>query len=398
MARSFFEISPFGFILDGDQSAAHFTDRDDIFFQIALREAQNGVGGTHPNPPVGAVVVKDGQVISTGFHERAGEPHGEAIALMRAGNKARGATLYVTLEPCSHFRKKTPPCAEHVVQSGIVRAVVGVSDPNPLVNGHGIERLRQAGIQVDMVKHKEQAACARQLIAPFEKAVRKEMPWLVAKMAASLDGRIAMVEGAQTELTGAESRAVVHQLRDRCDAILVGANTVAVDNPRLTTRLSDGKEGRHPLRVVVDSTLRTNPSANVYDRSHGNALVVHTSKASAEKIAEFDRAGIVRCEVSAQNGRVDLRSALQQICHKGITSVMLESGGKMLASLLAADLCDEFWWFTAPVLMGGQGVPSVAPIPNANFSTLRFGEAIKTKQLGNDVLSVAAMRASFLIA
>ena len=223
---------------------------DEKYMRMALRLAEKARGRTSPNPMVGAVVVKDGRVIATGYHKRAGEPHAEAIALAKAGAAAKGATLYVTLEPCSHSNKRTPPCSPLVIQSGVKRVVIAMIDPNPKVSGGGVRAIRKAGVEVVTGVLEPEAS---RLNEEFIKHVTKKVPFVTLKIAQTLDGKIATASGESKWITGKEAREAGHRLRDRNDAILAGINTVLKDNPSLTTRIAGGRD---PLRVIVDSALR----------------------------------------------------------------------------------------------------------------------------------------------
>lgn len=301
-----------------------FGIQGDAWFDQALREAQKGLGFTHPNPPVGCVIVKDNQLISTGYHPKAGELHAEARALLAAGEAARGSTLYVTLEPCNHFGR-TPPCTQAIIKAGVKRVIYGVSDPNPHVAGQGSRVLREAGIEVEALKNPQ----AQALIQPFSKLVREKRPYVLAKIATSLDGKIAFKPGEQTQITGPEAGKLVHLMREACDAVLVGSETVLVDNPQLTARFKDRPAKRQPARIVLDSRLRTNPSHRVY----------------------------------AQDGVPSYRlSSLAQLDELGFTSVLLEGGGVLLSSFLEQNRIDELAWFTAPVLIGNQGVAAISDL------------------------------------
>ncbi|NPA31500.1 MAG: bifunctional diaminohydroxyphosphoribosylaminopyrimidine deaminase/5-amino-6-(5-phosphoribosylamino)uracil reductase RibD, partial [Chloroflexi bacterium] len=229
--------------------------------RLALDLARRGLGRTHPNPAVGAVIVRDGRVVGRGFHPKAGEPHAEIFALREAGDAARGAVMYVTLEPCVHHGR-TPPCVDAILEAGIAEVHIATLDPNPVVHGQGVAKLRAAGVKVVLG---EGQAEARKLIEGFAHWVRTRRPWVVAKYAMTLDGKIATRTGHARWITGPEARAWVHRLRDQVDAILVGRGTVEADDPRLTTRLPDADAVHHPLRVVLDSRGRAPLTARVFD-------------------------------------------------------------------------------------------------------------------------------------
>lgn len=320
----------------------------DSWFDQALREAQKGIGFTHPNPPVGCVIIKENELIATGYHMKAGELHAEAKALQNAGEAARGSTLYVTLEPCNHFGR-TPPCTRAIIRAGVKRVIYGASDPNPDVTGHGAQALRDAGIEVEALSHPQ----AQALIQPFTKLVRQKQPYVLAKIATSLDGKIAFRPGEQTQITGPEVKQLVHQMREACDAILVGSETVLIDNPSLTARFEDRKALRQPIRIVLDSRLRTNPSRKVYAQDGVPSYVVHSPKAPKAQIDLFKQAG-VGLIVAEKSDLLDKLGTL------GLTSLFLEGGGQVLTYFLEQNWIDELAWFTGSVLLGNQGVSAIS--------------------------------------
>ena len=323
---------------------------DEQFMQAALDLAATAEGRTRPNPAVGALVVKNGRVIGEGFHPAAGQPHAEIFALRQAGAKARGATLYVTLEPCSHTGR-TGPCADAVIAAGLARVVVATVDPNPLVSGRGLERLRQAGIAVETGVLE---GAARRLIAPFAKHVSSGLPFVVLKAGMTLDGMIATAGGDSRWITNPSSRNLVHQLRDRVDAILVGVGTVLQDNPLLTTRLPQG--GRNPLRVVVDSQLRIQEDAALLETGQELAtLIVTTAAASPAKRQRLLDRGVQVVTVEAAATGVELRQMLAGLGQRGVQSLLLEGGATLNHAMLHAGLVDQVMFFLAPKLIGGQG-------------------------------------------
>jgi diaminohydroxyphosphoribosylaminopyrimidine deaminase/5-amino-6-(5-phosphoribosylamino)uracil reductase len=324
-------------------------DRD--FMQQALRLARKGAGRVSPNPMVGAVVVRDGAVVGTGYHRRFGGPHAEVYALRQAGARARGAHLYVTLEPCSHTGK-TPPCTDAVIASGVARVSVGMRDPNPLVSGRGIARLRRAGIWVQVGLLQE--AC-RRLNEAFVRHITCGVPWVVLKAAMSLDGRIATRTGDSRWISCERSRRLVHRLRAEADAVMVGVGTVIADDPQLTVRLCRGA-GRAPLRVVVDSSLRTPLASNVLRPD----LAAGTMVATTARMAASDRAGRIRAlgaevvGVAGRGRRVDLQALMRLLGRRGVAQVMLEGGAELNASALAAGIVDKVMLFYAPRILGGR--------------------------------------------
>lgn len=323
---------------------------DEQYMQRALDLATVAEGRTRPNPAVGAVLVRDGQVIGEGFHPSAGQPHAEIFALRQAGPAAVGGTLYVTLEPCSH-QGRTGPCADAVIAAGIRRVVVGTIDPNPLVRGLGIERLRAAGIEVEVGVLE---AAARRLIAPFAKHVTSGLPWVVLKAGVTLDGQTATESGESRWITNPASRHLVHQWRDKVDGVLVGVGTVLQDDPLLTTRLPQG--GRNPLRVVVDSRLRVPEGAAILRTGPGlDTLIVTRPGADPAKQERLRALGIDVLEVAEDQGRVDLEQMLRALGRRGLQSLLLEGGATLNHAMLHAGLIDRVMLFVAPLLIGGTG-------------------------------------------
>ncbi len=353
------------------------------FMRRALAEARKGLGRTAPNPCVGAVIVRDGRIVGSGYHRRAGTPHAEIHALRAAGPAARGATLYVTLEPCNHYGR-TPPCAHAVADAGIAEVVIGLLDPNPAVAGGGADYLRSRGIPVVTGVLEKQC---REINRPFLKHVATSMPWVVLKAGLSLDGRITFRRGSSGSVTGAESLRQVHRLRDRCDAILVGIGTIVIDDPSLTTRLA-GRRGRDPVRVVLDTMLRIDEQARVLtQQSTAPTLIFCSAAAPADKrdrLAARPGVEIVETACSGNDNRLDLREVLGLLGTRGLTSVLVEGGATVHGAFLAARLVDRVNLFYAPIFIGDTGCGVVeqycaAPDRNQavrliNTSTKRFGE------------------------
>jgi diaminohydroxyphosphoribosylaminopyrimidine deaminase/5-amino-6-(5-phosphoribosylamino)uracil reductase len=306
---------------------------------------------------VGAVVVRGNRIVGRGYHHRAGEPHAEVLALQSAGEKARGATLYVTLEPCNHFGK-TPPCTEAVLKAGIRKVVVGMKDPNPRVVGGGIRRLREAGIGVEVGRLEE--AC-RELNAPFCKYATAGMPFVTLKGALTLDGKIATASGDSRWVTSPESRLEVHRLRRAADAVMIGIGTALKDDPLLNVRLPETRSARQPLRIVVDSRLRI-PLASQIVRTAPQypTLIAATPAASSSKIRSLEKRGVeVWVLPKSPQGKVNLRVLMKKLAVRGIVSVLLEGGAQINASALKAGLVDRFLFFFAPKVVGGVRAPGV---------------------------------------
>jgi diaminohydroxyphosphoribosylaminopyrimidine deaminase/5-amino-6-(5-phosphoribosylamino)uracil reductase len=310
-------------------------------------------GDPSPNPHVGAVIVQGDQVIAEGFHRAAGEDHAEAAALALAGERAAGATLYVTLEPCNH-QGRTPPCTEAIINAGIKRIVIGGRDPNPNVKGGGIERLKAAGLEVFVgVLAKECDA----LVRPWRKYITLRSAYLGLKLGMSLDGRIATKTGASKWITGPEARTRVHRLRAVHDAVIVGVSTVISDDPQLTVR--QGVSGRNPIRVVVDSSLRIPLSSYLVTTAAETPTCVITTLGSPQKneqaLLEQD-VSVIRVAANTQ-GRCDMRAALRALAEREVVSVLCEGGAELAGSLLADQLVDELHVFMAPILLGPRGRP-----------------------------------------
>jgi len=352
-------------------------ERAELFMGMALREAERGLGRTSPNPAVGAVVVRGGQVVARGHHARAGAPHAEVVALARAGARARGADLYTTLEPCDHWGK-TPPCSLAIVQAGVRRVFVGSRDPNPVVDGRGIARLRRAGVGVERDLLRDD--CDR-LNRHWFHYITTGRPFVMLKVASTLDGRIATRAGDSRWVTGPQSRALVHRLRDRVDAVLVGSGTARADDPRLTARLGTGR-GRDPVRVVLDTRLSLPRRLGLFHlRSRAPTLVAH-ARAGAPRLPP----GVEPVRCRARGGRVDLADLLDKLGQRGITSLLAEGGAALATSLLEARLVDRLLVFLAPRVVGGGGLAWAGGRgPRRMADALRL-EDVRVTRLGDDVL------------
>jgi diaminohydroxyphosphoribosylaminopyrimidine deaminase/5-amino-6-(5-phosphoribosylamino)uracil reductase len=319
--------------------------------RLALAEASRAIGRTHPNPAVGAVVVKDGRIVGRGHTAPPGGPHAEVRAIEDAGQAARGADLYSTLEPCDHWGR-TPPCTEAILTAGVVRVVSASSDPNPLVDGRGVQRLREAGVQVWTGVL---AAEADALNRPFFKAMRTGLPWVTLKVAVALDGKLATASGESRWVTGEAARAEVHRLRDRVDAIVVGAETVRRDDPALTTRLPEGG-GRDALRVVLDSGLRLDSGRRLFHLdSLARTLVVHVEGQGLERAAALAATGAELLAVPGRPDAVDLDATLRALVRRDALHVLVEGGARVLAALVRSGLADELILHLAPKLVGEEG-------------------------------------------
>lgn len=356
----------------------------EVTLQAALDEAIKGVGRTHPNPPVGCVLVDDaGLIVAAGHHEATGRPHAEVNALdalirARGPGAARGLTAVVTLEPCAHHGR-TPPCADRLIAEGVARVVVGTRDPNPRVDGRGIDRLRGAGVDVVVMAGPVADAC-RALIAPFTTAIARGRVYVVLKTATSLDGRVATRTGASRYITGPASRRLVHGLRDAVDAVMVGSSTVVADDPALTVRdwsRDDGVAVRDPLRVILDRQATLPVTARVFDPP--GALLVHDVTTTPKPLG-----GVRGLAVPG----LTPAGVVKALMAEGLTSVMIEAGPRLAAAFLAARVVDELWWFQAPVVIGGDGAAAVGPLGVAALGDAPTFTRLHQLVPGDDVLGV----------
>ena len=351
---------------------------DQYYMQLALDLAASAKGKTNPNPLVGAVIVKDGSIVGTGLHRKAGEPHAEVHAFRMAGDHAKDATLYVTLEPCSHFGK-TPPCANLVKESGVKRVVVAMQDPNPSVAGRGIQLLRDAGIEVEVGVLEAQA---RRLNERFIHNMITSRPFVISKFAMTLDGKIATYSGHSQWITGEEARANVHELRDEVDAILVGVGTVLKDNPALTTRLKE-RTGKNPIRIILDRELRTPLDAQILQTDVAKTILV---TAEGQQDVAFTERGVELLYVPVVDGKLDLNAMLDELYKRGITDLLVEGGGEVNASFLRQGLIQKFLVYVAPKVLGGR--QSITPFTGEDVETidaamlLQFAEVDK---IGEDL-------------
>lgn len=355
---------------------------DEKYMAMALRLASRAMGRTSPNPMVGAVVVKEGKVISRGYHKKAGTPHAEAIALKKAGALTRGATLYVTLEPCFHTGKRTPPCTPLVIQSGVKRIVIAMIDPNPMVSGRGVEALKASGMEVTTGVLEEEA---RRLNEAYIKYIRTGMPFVTLKIAQTLDGKIATAKGESKWITGDEARREAHKLRDSNDAVLVGINTVLKDDPSLTTRIHGGRDA---IRVIVDSRLRIPLSAKVLTlNSLARTVIATLRSAPKRRIERLVQAGAEIIMVKSSRGMVDMKDLMKKLGRMGIMSVLIEGGSEINASALKAGIVDKVIMFIAPMLMSGRD--SISSIGGASPLRLRDGFMLKdisVRFMGKDLM------------
>ncbi|MBE9535813.1 MAG: bifunctional diaminohydroxyphosphoribosylaminopyrimidine deaminase/5-amino-6-(5-phosphoribosylamino)uracil reductase RibD [Proteobacteria bacterium] len=351
--------------------------------KIALSLAKKAEGRTSPNPMVGAVIVKNGEIVGKGYHKRAGDHHGEINALIEAGGKARGGELYINLEPCSHFGK-TAPCADALIKAGIKKAFISMEDPNPQVSGEGIKRLRAAGIEVTLGLLEIEA---KKLNEAFIKHITTGMPLVTLKAALSLDGRLATRAGDSKWVTGEKARRHVHRMRDRSDAILVGLGTVKKDDPSLTTRLP-GRAGKDPVRVVLDERLEISPSAKIFEVSGRTKVIIATTDLADRKdIDRFSELGAEVLIFKNKKGFVPFEPLLKSLGKMGITSLLIEGGGEINASALEEGIVDKVAIFYAPKIIGGrEAVGFVGGEGIMSLSDAIALESISIRRMGEDLL------------
>jgi diaminohydroxyphosphoribosylaminopyrimidine deaminase/5-amino-6-(5-phosphoribosylamino)uracil reductase len=375
--------------LPSTTAARENTATDLAMMRAALGLARRGLGTTWPNPSVGCVIVKDGHIVGRGWTGRGGRPHGETEALRRAGAAAKGATAYVTLEPCSHWGK-TPPCADALIKAGLRRVVVALEDPDPRVAGSGIEALQKAGLAVDLGLC---AAEAAELNAGFLQRVRLGRPLVTLKLATSLDGRIAMADGESRWITGAAARDRAHLLRAAHDAILVGTDTVLADDPQLTCRLP-GLADRSPVRVVLDRQLRIPPTARLIAEAREVPtwlVTLPSADPARQKLLRDAGVEVIAAEADA-TGMIDLSAVLTLLGTRGLTRLLVEGGGRLAGALLRAELVDRLVWFHAPLLLGGDGIPAIAPLGLGTLADMPRFERLATEIVGQDGVTVFRAR------
>jgi diaminohydroxyphosphoribosylaminopyrimidine deaminase/5-amino-6-(5-phosphoribosylamino)uracil reductase len=357
------------------------------FMQLALTLGRRGQGRTWPNPAVGAVVVRDGVIVGRGWTQPGGRPHAEPVALKQAGAAARGATLYATLEPCSHVGK-SPPCADAIIAAGITRVVSAIEDPNPEVAGQGHARLRAAGISVDVGLCAEEAAHDH---AGHFRRIRDNRPQVILKLAVSSDDRIGAAGRKPVAISGEAARSRVHLLRAQCDAILVGIGTVLSDDPLLTCRLP-GMEARSPVRVVLDRALRIPGTSRLVHSARETPLWVMTSDVSEAPAAmKLGAAGaqVIRvATASAPTPGLDLPAVLHALAEKGITRLLVEGGARVASSFVGAGLVDEVWLLRGPEAIGADGIAALEALPLATITQSPDWRIRDSETLHNDTLTV----------
>jgi len=363
------------------------------YMKVAIAQAKKAVGRVSPNPMVGAVIVKKGEIIGLGYHQRAGSPHAEINALKKAGKKARNADLYVNLEPCFHYGR-TPPCVHAIIDSGIKKVVIGIIDPNPLVSGKGVARLKAAGITTQIGILEEEC---RKLNEIYIKYITKKIPFVVLKVASSLDGKIATKSGDSRGITSRESLHFVHKLRNQFDAILVGIGTVQADDPLLTTRLK-GKVGKDPIRVIVDSSLRISPQARVFNpHSQAGLIIATTNLAPKRKKEQLEKIGTKVITIDSSDREVDLKKLMVVLGKLEVTSLLIEGGTKIITSALQDGIVDKIIFFYAPKILGGRyacGITTGEGVEYVN-QALKVQD-LKVRRRGKDILIEGYIRNKWL--
>ena len=352
---------------------------DERWMRLALSLGVRGLGTTWPNPAVGCVIVKDSRVVGRGWTQPSGRPHAERVALAQAGDATRGATAYVTLEPCSHTGK-TSPCADALIEAGIIRVVSATGDPDKRVSGRGYDKLRAAGIQVDTDVLKSEADDAN---LGFFKRLTKKRPMITLKLANSLDGKIATKTGESQWITGPEARAYVHYLRATHDAVMVGSGTSIADDPSLTVRLL-GFENQQPVRIIIDTSLSTPSDSNLGRSAHETPVwICHGADVGLEGW-DSTKATLIPCQLD--KGHVSLSDALEKIAERGITRIFCEGGGKLAASLIFAGLVDRLITMTAGVAIGADGTPNLAKLGVSTLNNAPRFHMHRHRKIGDDIM------------
>jgi diaminohydroxyphosphoribosylaminopyrimidine deaminase/5-amino-6-(5-phosphoribosylamino)uracil reductase len=364
-------------------------DKDKKFMQRALTLAAKARGMTSPNPMVGAVIVKNGKVIAEDYHKKAGEPHAEALAIIKAADKAKGSILYVTLEPCCHLDKRTPPCTKAIINSGIKKVFIAMKDPNPKVSGKGIEELKRHNIEVfsGLLQDK-----AKKLNEAYIKYITTRTPFVILKTAMTLDGKIATPEGQSKWITAEKARMIVHQMRSRVDAILTAVGTVKADNPEFTVRIGQrakgkGQKVKNPIRILIDPNLEIPLDYRIFDVPPETIVVTRGQKTENRRQKEktFIDRGIKMIEYDGE--RVDLKWLMKRLGETGITSVMIEGGSSLNAYALQDGIVDKVVFFIAPKIIGGRN--SIPAIGGKTFRRLDNAFRVigmKIKRVGDDLM------------
>lgn len=356
--------------------------RNKDFMRIAIRLAKNGIGKTSPNPAVGAVIVKNSKIVGKGYHKKAGLPHAEINALKQAGKKAKGAEMYVTLEPCSHFGR-TPPCADAVIKAGAKKIFIGMKDPNPIVAGKGIQRLEKAGIAVETGILEEEC---RKINETYVKYITAKTPFVTLKLAATLDGKIAAFTGDSKWISSDASRTYAHRMRAQADAVMVGIETILKDDPELTVRLAKGK---NPARIILDSKLRMPLKAKVFDAEKGNVIIatIKNRGQKEQKIKMLNAKGAEVLLLPSRGSKVDLRALMQELGKREITSLLVEGGSTLAASCIKKGIVDKAVFFYAPKLLGKEGLPMIGELGIKKVKDAIHLSKLQCRKIGSDILA-----------
>jgi len=344
--------------------------------ELALKLAERGKGSASPNPVVGSLIVKRGRVVGRGWHKKCGDDHAEACALKEAGGKAKGSILYVTLEPCSHWGR-TPPCTKKIVEAGVREVVIGMKDPNPIVNGY--EQLRFMGIKTRIGILEEEC---KKLNEPYSKWIRTKKPFVIVKAAMSLDGKIATKIGDSKYITGREARKLVHEMRAELDAVMVGINTVMKDDPQLTVRLA---KGRNPMKIVVDTKLRIPLNSKIIKNEPEKLIIATSNKASKKKVKALQQKGLNVILTELKDGKIDLKKLMKELGKSEITSIMIEGGAELNAEALRSGIVDNILFFISPKMIG-KGIGAVGDLGINKVDKSMNLKSIDYKKVGRDIL------------
>lgn len=353
---------------------------DEKYMKLAIDLASKAIGHTSPNPLAGCVIVKNNKIISTGYHKKAGLPHAEAEALKKAGEKAKGATLYVNLEPCVHINKKTPPCVDAIIKAGIKRVVAAIKDPNPEVNGKGFLKLKKSGCSITEGILKKDA---EELNRVFIKNMKEKKPYVIIKAGLSADGKIALKNNKSKWITSKESREHSHFLRKFCDAILVGINTILIDNPHLDCRIDKQKRLK---KVVLDTHGRIPVNANIFKYSKPDEVFIFYNKMNKSKQMILEKKGVNLIKSLVVNGKINENFVMRELFKRGIMSVLIEGGSKVTTSFLCEKLVDEAWLYIAPKIIGADGLHYFGKMGFKEMSNVFSLKNVSIEKIKEDVL------------
>jgi len=363
------------------------SDAHEKYMALALELAEKGRGKVEPNPMGGAVVVKDGGIVGRGYHQVFGGAHAEIYAIHEGGMNCRGATLYISMEPCAHYGK-TAPCVDAIIQAGIKTVVAAVIDPNPITSGKGIQKLKEAGVEVVVGVMEVQA---KRLNVPFFKLIQKGLPYVTVKWAMSIDGKIATHTGESRWITCEESRKYVHKIRGQMDGILVGINTVMRDDPLLTCRIEGG---RNPKRIVIDSNALLPINSRLLNTINKGEIIVAVSKnAQLSRMEKLEQLGCKIVQTKDMNGHVDLKELFQRLGEMKLTNILVEGGSRVITSVIEGHLADRVMVFVAPVIIGGEGAKS--PVLGTGINKISEAEEIdeiEIKRFSNDIVIEGALK------